>query len=284
MSALGTLISEATTKLQEANIDNPRREAQLLACHFFDVDMAKVLGRPDLEVPKDTIPSFDQAVHRRANREPISHIFGEKEFWGLAFKVNKHTLTPRPDSETLIEAVLERIEDKTEKLRILDLGTGTGCLLLSLLSEFPHASGVGVDLSEEALLVAIENAQSLGLEGRATFKQGSWFEGATGEFNIIISNPPYIPKADKANLEPEVADHEPHMALFGGEDGLDCYKEIPEQAIQFLKPNGLLVFEVGIHQALDVSGLLQKNGYSQIGIKKDLSGIERCVSGSQDPK
>ncbi len=280
---LGASIMEASEILQTAEVENPRREARLLACHFFDIDMAKVLGRPELEISEDQVVVFQQGVARRANREPMSHILGEKEFWGLPFKVNQHTLTPRPDSETLIEAVLEKIEDKSAPLHILDLGTGTGCLLLSLLSEYPNAQGIGVDLSEAALAVAKENAQSLGLSERMKFVQGSWFEGITGKFDIIISNPPYIPRRDEGILEPEVAEYEPHMALFGGMDGLHCYRAITMEAGVFLNPNGLLILEIGVHQAEDVSGLVGESGFKEIIVKKDLAGIERCVMGQMEP-
>ena len=202
-------------------------------------------------------------------------------FWKDEFFITKDTLDPRADTETLIEAVLFSVSDKQKALKIVDLGTGSGCILLSLLREFPNAQGVGVDRSPEALIIAQKNRAKLGLEEQSSFMQADWLNGIESDsVDLIVSNPPYIPTKDIDGLEKNVRDYDPMSALDGGDDGLDCYKKIIPQAAKKLKSGGSLFLEVGINQARSVKTLLQNEKFYGIKTYKDLQGIERCISGT----
>jgi release factor glutamine methyltransferase len=216
-------------------------------------------------------------------REPMAYILGEREFWGLSFKVTPAVLVPRPDSETVIEVVLDLLADRHRPWRILDLGTGSGCLLLTLLREFPAASGVGMDTSADALAVAQANAEALGVASRATLSTGDWREtGWTeqlgGPFDLVVSNPPYIPSADIDDLMPEVARFEPRQALDGGPDGLVAYRAIAAGASKLITRGGWLVVEVGEGQSLDISALFAAAGLVPRPPWKDLGGVQRVVA------
>ncbi len=206
-------------------------------------------------------------------------MLGTRGFWNSEFIVNQHVLDPRPDSETLIEVVLRRLPDKEFNYRILDLGTGSGCLVLSLLQEFPNADGVGVDISTCALDVARQNATILGLQDRCKFKTGNWLDGLQGQYHIIISNPPYIESDMIKTLQAEVRDFEPHSALDGGEDGFECYDAILEDITRFMTTGALLAFEVGAGQANAVQDRMRHAGCHKIEISSDLAGVARVVSG-----
>jgi release factor glutamine methyltransferase len=209
-------------------------------------------------------------------REPVSHIIGEREFWSLPFTVTGAVLDPRPDSETLVEAAVRAMRGK-EVHNILDLGTGSGCLLIALLSEFPESQGLGVDISPQALVVARQNARRNSVHGRAAFREGGW-DAARGErFDILISNPPYIPSRDIAGLERDVRDYEPRLALDGGETGLDPYPLILGLLPELLTPGGIAVLEFGQGQGDAVAALAKGSGVAAIGRHADLGGIERCI-------
>ena len=274
---LGDLITEAAQKFEAVGIEDARREARLLAQVAFSLGMEKILGHPEWTPPLPIIAGFNQMVERRCSREPSSQIIGAKEFWGLNFKVTADTLTPRPDTETVIEAVENAYPDKTAPLRILDLGLGTGCLLFSLLFEYKSACGVGVDISSAALAVARENCENLGFSERAELYLGDWFGPVAGAFDVIVSNPPYIRQQEIAGLQPEVACHEPESALVGGEDGLDCYRTILGDALAHLPKTGMLFLEVGVGQATDVRLLGLAKGFKVHAIRRDLAGVERCI-------
>ena len=259
MSSL-LLQKEAVERLQQAGCDSPQREATLLWEH--------AAGDEAL---------FAQLIERRVAREPLSQIRGERGFWDDDFIVTSDVLTPRPDSEVLIEEILKILPDKTAAYRFLDLGTGSGCLLLTLLGEYANASGAGIDASQAALAVANRNAKKLKLCDRSVFQQGNWAEGLTESFDLVISNPPYIPMRDYEGLMPEVRDYEPKMALIGGEDGLQFYRHISAQAPTLLQAGGWLVFEVGQGQADDVAAIAEENGFKLHKIRKDYGGIERAV-------
>jgi release factor glutamine methyltransferase len=215
-------------------------------------------------------------MERRLNREPIAKILGEKEFWSLPFKTTKDTLDPRPDSETLMEAVLACYPQKDQALRMLDLGTGTGCLILSLLHEYKMATGVAVDLSPEALVVAQENAQRLGLQARISFVQSSWLDNVNGKYDVIVSNPPYIPRSHEKTLEPELA-FDPQMALYGSdEDGLGAYRLLAHSLRPYLMPQGKIFLEFGQDQHLNVQQIFEGAGFRLQGWHKDLAGMRRC--------
>jgi len=266
-------------------------DARLLLQHSLDVSREQLLA----SVIKLTQPQQDhyrRLIEKRAARQPVSQLIGKREFWGMSFKVTAATLDPRPDSETLIEAVLGSVDGgrwtvngkknvplttRHSPLTILDLGTGTGCLLLALLKELPGARGVGVDVSDEALAVARENAAKLGLAERAEFIASNWGEKAEGTFDIIVANPPYIKTAAIAGLAPEVAKYEPKLALDGGEDGLDCYRAIAAQLPNLLADNGLAAVEIGEGQEKEVRKIVARGSWLVIRVKKDLADIPRCI-------
>jgi len=278
-NTLGRAVDAVAKQFKLAGINAARLDARLIVTRGAGVEPQKVLTHPELPIDRDCSLKIIEMAHRRQCREPLSHIFGRREFWSLDFMVSADTLTPRPDTETLIEAVLARIARQfpEKRLDILDLGTGTGCILLSLLSEIPDAYGLGIDISEAALSVAHANASALGLLERARFSQGHWGDGLEGVFDIVISNPPYIPSGDIDCLSPEVSKYEPRMALDGGEDGLGAYRAIAVDLERLIKPGGFACFEVGIDQAEDVMKIFADNGFSGSETLSDLSGIERVV-------
>ena len=209
----------------------------------------------------------------------MSQIFGEKEFWSLSFKVTRDTLTPRPDSETLIEVALNEFEDKNATLSILDLGTGSGCLLLTLLSELKNATGLGIDVSASAIKVANENATNLSLNNRATFLKSDWFEklSKTKKFDFIIANPPYIGLNEKPELTPEVCEHEPYSALFAGEEGLDDYRIIAADISSYMSEKSIIILEIGYRQSSAVKDIFEQKGFKNINVFQDLGGRDRCL-------
>ncbi|MFT5540116.1 MAG: release factor glutamine methyltransferase, partial [Alphaproteobacteria bacterium] len=222
---------------------------------------------------------FESAFLRRAAREPFARIAGWREFWSLDFVLSPDTLVPRPDSETLIEAVLGEIIDRNAAFKILDLGTGSGCLLLALLSELPNAHGLGIDCAEGAVRTAQENAKQLGLSERAQFEMGDWCTGLSARFDIIVANPPYIPEAARAGLAPEVRDHDPPRALFAGADGLDAFREIAPGLKERIREGGLAAFECGLEQSDEVSEIISLFGFSKMTSRRDLAGHIRVVLG-----
>jgi release factor glutamine methyltransferase len=209
--------------------------------------------------------------------EPLSRIFEKREFWGLEFNLSSDTLDPRPETETVIEAVLRREPDRSAPRRLLDLGTGTGCLLLALLAEFPEASGVGIDIAEGAVRTATRNAVNLGLADRARFVVGDWATAVSGKFDAILANPPYIASEALALLPREVSCHDPWRALDGGEDGLRSHRAIAEAAPRLLSSHGILATEIGAGQKEAVATIMKENSLLVDGIEKDLAGIARCV-------
>jgi release factor glutamine methyltransferase len=281
---LAELMHRAEARLKAAGADNPTLDVRLLMAHALDLDRAQLLVRSDQMLTDAEQECINTLLTRRANREPVSRILGQREFWSLRFNVNEATLVPRPDSETLIEVTLKllsSLDDDTE-LRILDLGTGSGCLLLSLLHEFQNATGLGIDKAPKAVEQAADNAEHLGFALRAKFKTGNWTDDITETFNVIISNPPYITHSDIDFLMPEVREHDPHLALDGGDDGLDVYRFLIPQLPRLLKPHGLAVFEIGEGQGAAVKALFQNSGFKDIVGHQDLAGIERCVTAKQN--
>jgi release factor glutamine methyltransferase len=280
VTTTGEAFEESVQALTKAGVDEPRLDARLLAAFALNRGPEHIFGFPEIELEPDELSHLRTLVARRAAREPLALITGEKEFWSLRFAVSAATLIPRPDSETLIETVLKTFPDKTAPVKILDLGTGSGCLLLSLLHEFENARGIGTDISEQALKVARANAKSLELEGRAEFIIADWNDGGgdlTG-FHIILCNPPYIPEGDRNSLQQEVSQFEPHGALFAGSEGLSEYVTIVALLPRLLKEGGWVFFEVGAGQAETVAEMLSGAGMHGLGIFPDIAGIGRCVS------
>ena len=276
-STIGAIYQQLSDELAAAGIEEPRLEARMLMSFAAGLEQSRIIGYPEDEIAADTAAKLNNLAERRKTGEPIAYITGQKEFWSLNFKVSEETLIPRPDSETLIEAVLAKLPDKSASPRILDLGTGSGCLLMALLSELPNATGLGVDINPETCEIARENAEQFGLTSRAKIKTNDWMTGLDGEFDIIISNPPYIVESEIAALEPDVKKFEPHLALSGGADGLSAYRLIAAQCRAHLPPNGLLAVECGMGQVTDIKGIFEKNNLMVKNVHKDIANVERCI-------
>jgi release factor glutamine methyltransferase len=274
---LKTHLNTAKQLLQKKGITSAFLDAELLLAHALGVTREKIICYPELILSDEQITKFEELIQRRASREPMAHILGRREFWGRDFKVNKHTLDPRPDSETLIEGALDLYPDRNQNLRIIDFGTGTGCLLLTLLAEFQNANGLGVDISEDALVVAKENSCNLGLAKRSQFIVSRWGKEVQGKYDLIISNPPYIKSSDIEGLEPEVAEYEPKSALDGGISGLKCYEDLAPYIASIISDNGFAILEFGMGQDNDVKAILESVGLTFVAFRKDLAGIIRCV-------
>ncbi len=272
-----TALRDACFALDRAGVESVRTDARLLMRFVLKISLETLLTEGTRELSPEQLAQFEALVAMRATHKPMAQILGGREFWGLPFKVTEHTLIPRPDSETIITALLVHKPQRAKKLRILDLGTGTGCLLLSALSEYPLSTGVGVDISEEALAVARENAQALGLSSRAEFKKSVWNYEINGVWDVILSNPPYIPTQDISGLSPDVALFEPRLALDGGSSGLDCYRAITSFLPEIMAEDGLALLEVGSGQAADVAALATASGLKVAQIFCDLAGIERTI-------
>jgi release factor glutamine methyltransferase len=274
------IIADLTARFAAAGLDSARLDARVL--------VAQALGRePGLlfAAANDILSTQETALveafaHRRLAHEPVSRIKGMREFWGLPFKVTPATLDPRPDTETLVSAVLGA-KSLYETPRILDLGTGTGCILISILKDWPGASGLGVDLNPGAVATATENAAALGLGPRAHFQEGDWCSGIQGSFDIVTSNPPYIPAAVLPTLAPEVRVFDPALALDGGEDGLAAYRRLIPQAFALLYPKGRLFLEIGAGQAPSIAQILAGSGFGIPTEYRDLAGFVRCLEAAK---
>jgi release factor glutamine methyltransferase len=270
-------VRSGAARLAAAGIDDARREARLLVAAALDCETTAIIAHPERVLTRDEAVRLAEFVGRRVARQPAARILGHREFWSLDLTLSPEALVPRPDSETVIEAVLEALPDRTAPLRILDLGTGSGCLVLALLSEYKQAIGFGVDLSPGAATTARRNAGALGLAERTHFVVGCWGQVFLPAFDVIVSNPPYIRADAIVALEPEVARHEPHLALNGGTDGLDAYRGLVSEIGRLLRPGGLAALEVGAGQAAEVTALMAQGRLVPRAIRRDLAGIERCV-------
>jgi release factor glutamine methyltransferase len=280
-----TVLYSGAIALQRAHIKTASLDARILLQHVLNINREQLLADDKVTLTDEQHGAYQEMIAQRLTHKPVSQLIGAREFFGREFCVTQDTLDPRADSETLIEAVLAKYPNRMQPLRIVDLGTGTGCLLLTLLSEYPAATGVGIDLSEEALSVARRNAHSLGVKTRAMFMQSNWCEkmpagkntNVAEKFDIVISNPPYIPTSDIASLEPEVRCHEPLLALDGGEDGMVCYRDIMQQLPSILSDDGIAVIEIGFAQQHKVTAIAQEQGLHVREVKYDLGGIARCL-------
>ena len=281
--------AQIAARLAAAGIEGARSEAWLLLAAATGVERAALMA-----ADRDTLSAAQEArldalVRRRLAREPVAYLLGEKEFWSLRFKVDPAVMIPRPETETVVEAVLAQLPDRQRSLRLLDLGVGSGCLLLALLSELPRATGLGVDDSAAALAIAQRNAERLGLAARADFRHGRWGKGMAGPFDVIVSNPPYVAESDWDGLQPEIRDFEPKAALVAGPDGLAAYRALAPDCARLLAPGGLCALEIGFGQGNAVAALLAAHGLTLAERRRDLAGIERCVlarhqaSGGREP-
>jgi release factor glutamine methyltransferase len=275
--AIRARLDDACRRMAAVGIEAPRLDARLLLALALKAPEDRFYGREDDLLDADASATFDQLVSRRCQREPVSRIVGRRGFWTLDLELNEASLDPRPDSETLIEAVLEHVTPRQAPLRALDLGTGTGCLLLSILAEYPNATGLGVDLSLACVALAGRNARRNRLESRAEFQNGDWMGDIHTIFDVIICNPPYIPAGQISTLAPEVAVHEPRLALDGGVDGLDCYRQLAVGFADVLAEHGLIFLEIGHDQQASVSKVMQQAGWRTVATRSDLAGHDRCL-------
>ena len=269
-----------TDELMAAGIEDPSFEARELLCETASCDLTDYAARLSECLPGDIREVYQARLRRRAAHEPIQRITGHAWFMGMPFTVNEETLIPRDDSETLVLKAAEELRARKkplEEIRVLDIGTGTGCLILSLLKMVPGIEAVGTDISEKALDAASQNAEANGLA--AKFRKSDLFSNVSGVYDIIISNPPYIKTSDIDGLKEEVRAYDPYRALDGGEDGLVFYRRLIPASLAFLKYGGSLMLEIGTDQAGDVSDLMRRAGFSGVAVTKDLAGHDRVVSG-----
>lgn len=269
----------ARDRLKTAGVDSPVIDARLLVEAAAEVTRTDLVTDPYRPLDPGRLATLDSYVERRSRREPISHILGRKGFWKIMVQVDARVLTPRPETEVIVDHALRGFAEH-ERFTMLDLGVGSGAILLAILAERPAGRGLGVEVSEEALAVARENAANLGLENRVALLRGDWTRGlADKAFDLVVANPPYIRSGDIATLDPEVRDHEPRLALDGGEDGLRDYRTLAPEALRVLKPGGLFLVEIGYDQGEAVSSLFHAAGAQGVGVLKDLANRDRVVTG-----
>lgn len=273
---LGQLLAHGAQVLAASAIENPRREARLLLAYALGKSPEQMLAAS----PRDDVPAepFLSYLARRAAHEPMAFITRSKGFWTLDLAVSPATLIPRGDSETVLACLLDYCPDVQAALSVLDMGTGTGCLLLAALAEYQKAWGIGVDINPDAAILAAHNAKRCGMAQRAFFLAGRWDDALKGQrFDVLLSNPPYIPTSDLAELMPEVRLHEPLTALDGGEDGMEAYRFLCGRLPYLLSPQGVAIFEIGIHQSQDLRHVAAEHGLEIVEIRPDLGGVPRAA-------
>ena len=271
----GQALAAAAARLRAAGVDSPARDARLLLAHAARIDAARITLIAPEELTHDIAERFDRLIALRAVRVPVSHLVGERAFYSRRFKVGPEVLDPRPETETLIEAALA-----APFANVLDLGTGSGCIVLTLVAETPGSRGMGVDISPEALNVAYWNRNALRLEDRVRLATGHWYEAVDppgSRFDLVVSNPPYIARVEMPDLAPEVRDHEPALALTDGADGLSAYRAIAAGAAAHLLPGGRLLVEIGPTQATEVTAILAAQGLHKLRVIPDLDGRDRVL-------
>ncbi|HCL64202.1 MAG TPA: peptide chain release factor N(5)-glutamine methyltransferase [Rhizobium sp.] len=274
------LTAQAKRRFAEAGLSTPSTDARILISGLLGLSLSQVIVRGSDTVPPKECVQIREAIERRVRREPVYRILGHREFYGLDLQLSPATLEPRPDTEILVDHVLphlRRIVAENGRARVLDLGTGTGAIALALLKECPQAVAVGSDISQDALSIARRNADLNGVADRFETVQSAWFESVNGLFDIIVSNPPYIPTAAVADLEPEVRNYDPAAALDGGEDGLDAYRAIAEKVGDFVRPGGIVAVEIGHDQKDAVSYVFEKAGFLHDEAFRDYGGNDRVL-------
>jgi len=277
--SIGEILHAATDRLNQQGIDTARLDARVLMSHVLGKDPAWIIGHADEPITEGVKQRFEALASRREAYEPVAYLTGMREFWSLPFHVTPETLIPRPDTETLVAAALEVFKDGPPA-RILDLGTGCGCILLSLLSEWSEAQGTGVDIAKPSIAVAGINAAALDMAERAEFFAGDWqlaLPADDAEYDLIVANPPYISEPEMADLPADVADFEPHRALAAGADGLDAYRRMAPALAELLRPGGFFLGEIGMKQADTATAILADAGLTVMEIQADAAGRPRCV-------
>ena len=268
-------------QFEAAGIESPALDARLIVGHALSLGHTALASSAQRALTPQERDTIAQLAARRMQGEPVARIMGVKEFWGLPFALSPATLVPRPDTETIVEAALAAVGEarKHEPLRIVDLGTGSGAILLALLHEWPNATGLGTDIDPQAIETARANAQALALETRAEFRLADFEQDLNETFDVVVSNPPYIPTSDIAALEREVREYDPHRALDGGADGLDCYRAIARRAPHLLRNAGVLIVEIGAGQRADIEAILTVGQtLDVVAVRHDLGGVERAVT------
>lgn len=279
---IGRALEWASQRLQQAGVEGAANDARILLQLAGGFSRTEMIANPRALMPDEIRAAFVEMIMRRCKREPVSRIAGRREFWKHEFEINAGTLDPRPDTEALVEFVLAFVKNRQHQdPHILDIGTGSGAIICSLLSDLPDSRGVATDIDQNACAVAARNAARLGLDARCKIFQTSWADGIDSAFDIIVSNPPYIPTSEIALLEPEVRNWDPALGLDGGEDGLDAFRSIADIAAKRLKPGGLLAAEIGKGQEADVSALFHHAGLVDAGGKRDLQGIWRVIAAAK---
>ena len=281
-ATLGTLMAEAVSALNTAGIENARMDARILLARAAGVDGGRITAWPEDAVAPDKVAVFRDMIARRTQNEPVGRILGERDFWRHTFKLAPDTLEPRPDSETLVEWAIDFLED-ADAPRIVDFGTGTGCLLLSTLGDLPGSTGVGLDISDGAVACAQQNAAALEMEDQAEFRVSDWDSALSpaereAGFDLVMSNPPYITRDEMDSLSAEVQKFDPRRALTDEGDGLAAYRILSKTAFELAKPGGFVIFEIGRGQEADVGHLLVEAGFVGVEHREDLGGIVRCVA------
>jgi len=285
MLPVSKTLESVSHRLKAAGIESYHLDSRILVSHTIGILPEKLLGKHDLLVSDEGANVLEGLVLRRLEREPVSKIIGYREFWSLNFDVTRHTLDPRPATETLVQASLDHLMcARNLAPLVLDLGTGSGCVLISILKECEGALGVGVDLSLDALQIAAGNAKKHGVENRCGFVAGNWGEAMGVKFDIIVSNPPYIACQEMLVLEAEVANYDPRLALFGGRDGLDSYRSIALDLRRLLREDGILVLEIGAYQRESVTEILQSTDFMVLNAIPDIEGLDRCLTLKAGPK
>jgi release factor glutamine methyltransferase len=265
-------MASAAARLRAAGVPDPARDARVLLAHAASVDASRVTLIAPEEIAPEIAERFENLIALRAVRVPVSHLVGQRAFYGRDFKISRDVLDPRPETETLIELALSETFD-----HVLDLGTGSGCILVTLLAERQDAHGLGLDLSEAACLQASANAVLHGVHARADIRKSNWFEAAEGRFDLIVANPPYLAKSEMAGVAPELRLHEPEMALTDGLDGLSAYRVIASQAQGYLTATGRVLAEIGWQQGPDVAEIFRAAGWGRVRILPDLDGRDRVL-------
>jgi len=271
-------LAELRRNLNEAGFETAALDARLLLLTALGIPATTLVTHPDTPLTAEESETLASFARRRLAHEPVARIVGIREFWGLPFRLSPETLVPRPDTETVVETALDLLPDRQAPLRIVDFGTGSGCILVALLHELPRATGLGVDLSPGALATARTNADENGVGGRCHFALSRWADAVSGPFDLIVSNPPYIASGVIPTLDEEVREHDPRLALDGGPDGLEPYRILLSEAGRLLAPGGLLAVEIGYDQAEELRSLAGSHGLEILRIAHDLSGNPRCVA------
>ncbi len=272
---LENIIKKASQTLKNHNIHSHDLDAEVIISNIMGVKREYLITKNKIMVPEKIVKEYDIAIGRRIKKEPVAYIIGKKEFWSKDFIVNRNTLIPRPETEILVYKVIKYFKNK--RINILDIGTGTGCILLSILKELNRSRGIGIDISKKAVQIAKINSKNFNLMHRSKFKVCDLENYSVGKYDLIVSNPPYILSQDMKNLSEDIINHEPKLALDGGVDGLDLIKKVIYKSNRLLKRDGLLALEIGFNQYRKVLGILKKSGFREIGKEYDYKTNVRCI-------